>query len=363
MLEGNIFFLNNDTLVTDNWIDSSIDLLKNNSSIGLVGSKLIYPNGVLQEAGGIIWSDGSGCNYGRGDDPQRATYNFVREVDYCSGAAILIKRALFLEIGKFDSRYSPAYYEDTDLAFAVRKKGLRVIYNPFSEVVHCEGVTAGTDLTQGVKSYQVKNQVSFVAKWKKELALQGAPYTYPLHLDATRYAKKRILVLDHQTPRPDHDSGSVDMFNLLKIMNGFGYQVTFIPILDRRYFPGYIENLQKIGIECICEGFGVDPDRFIQEMGGEFDVVVISRVTVAREYIDKVTAFCSNAKIIFNTVDLHYLREERQASIGNNSFIQESAIELKKVELDSIRRADITIVVSQVEADILKKKYQLPVSW
>ena len=91
-----LVFLNNDTQVDKNWLHASLSLLKN-KNIGAVGSKLLYPNGNLQEAGGIIWNDASGCNYGKGDDPALPEYNFVREVDYCSGASLITPKTVFNE--------------------------------------------------------------------------------------------------------------------------------------------------------------------------------------------------------------------------------------------------------------------------
>jgi GT2 family glycosyltransferase len=144
-------------------------LFDQDEQVGLVGAKLLFPDGRLQEAGGVVWRDGSAYNYGRCDDPRRPEYNYVREVDYCSGACILIETSLFRELGGFDVRYAPAYYEDTDLAFRVRQAGRRVLYQPKAIVVHYEGVTHGTDTGKGVKAYQLVNQQRFRERWRAEL--------------------------------------------------------------------------------------------------------------------------------------------------------------------------------------------------
>src|SRR5207253_716882 len=129
---------------------------------GAVGGKLIFPDGTLQEVGGIVFCDGSAANFGRGDDEIDALlYNFVREVDYCSGALLATRRTLFLDLGGFDTRYSPAYCEDSDYCFNLRENGYRVYYQPESAIIHLEGATAGTDVTRGVKRYQVLNNEKF----------------------------------------------------------------------------------------------------------------------------------------------------------------------------------------------------------
>ena len=168
-----LMFLNNDTQVTEGWLSSLVKLIESDSSIGMVGSKLVFPDGRLQEAGGIIWSDGSGWNYGRLDDPDKPEYNYVKDVDYISGAAILLSNDLWKRIGGFDDRFAPAYCEDSDLAFAVRKAGYRVVYQPLSKVIHFEGVSNGTDVTgTGLKRYQVVNNEKLKEKWATEFARQ-----------------------------------------------------------------------------------------------------------------------------------------------------------------------------------------------
>lgn len=145
-----ILFLNNDTQVQPNWLAPLVDLIEKDKQIGMVGSKLINPDGTLQEAGGIIFKDGSPCNYGRGSDPDLPEFNYVKEVDYISGASIMILRSLWEEIGGFDEEFAPAYCEDSDLAFTVRKLGYKVMYQPRSVVVHFEGISNGKDTSSGL---------------------------------------------------------------------------------------------------------------------------------------------------------------------------------------------------------------------
>ncbi len=153
-----LLFLNNDTQVQPGWLKPLVDLMEADPSAGMTGSKLLFDDGALQEAGGIIWKDASGWNFGREDDPQKPDYNYVKEVDYISGAAIMVRRDLWEEIGGFDDYFAPAYYEDSDLAFTVREMGYKVLYQPLSVVVHFEGRSNGIDLTSGVKKNQVINQ-------------------------------------------------------------------------------------------------------------------------------------------------------------------------------------------------------------
>ena len=134
-----LMLLNNDTEVTPGAIDHLHQLLAARADAGMAGARLLFPDGTQQEAGGIIWRDGSGWNYGRDDDPRKPEYNYVREVDYVSGAAIMLPRAVWDHMGGFDEAFAPAYYEDADLAFRLRAAGLKVLYQPAATVVHMRG--------------------------------------------------------------------------------------------------------------------------------------------------------------------------------------------------------------------------------
>jgi GT2 family glycosyltransferase len=164
-----LLFLNNDTNVQKGWLNSLFETMEYDERIGIVGAKLLFPDGRLQEAGGIVWSDGACWMYGRGDDPDRPEYNTLRETDYISGACLMIRKELWKKINGFDEQYAPAYYEDTDLAFAVRGLGYKVVYQPRSIVVHFEGASSGTDERSGIKHYQRINREKFFRKWERIL--------------------------------------------------------------------------------------------------------------------------------------------------------------------------------------------------
>ncbi|HPN78187.1 MAG TPA: glycosyltransferase [Dokdonella sp.] len=346
-----VLFLNNDTVVTAGWLDALLRCFDEQSDAGLVGSRLVYPDGRLQEAGGIIFNDGSGWNYGRFEDPNDTRFAFRREVDYCSGAAIMLRRDLFETLGRFDGRYAPAYYEDTDLAFAVRAAGLKVYYEPRSRVVHFEGITAGTDTGSGMKRYQVVNQAKFVDKWRDALRGQPEPAT-PIHLAATHRARHRILVIDATTPAPDQDAGSLRMVNLMRVLRNSGCHVVFMAS-NRAWIERYTADLQDLGIEVLHHPYHSEPVALFRERGPEFDAIVLSRHYVAREFIGLARLYAPRARLVFDTVDLHYLRETREAELEGRADLMRSANATRTQELAVMRDCDVTLVVSTAEREIL----------
>ncbi|NTW40210.1 MAG: glycosyltransferase [Cellulomonadaceae bacterium] len=345
-----VVLLNNDTEIRSGWLEA---LLHTGSEpgVGLVGSKLVYPDGRLQEAGGIIFADAGGWNFGRGDDPQRPMYNFRREVDYCSGAAILLRRDLLEELGGLDEYFAPAYYDDVDLAFAVRERGLGVVYEPRAVVVHHEGVSHGTDERSGVKAYQEVNRKKLQVKWAAQLAQQLPNDAANVAAAARRrYPAGLVVVIDHHVPEPDEDAGSVRMYEMLGCLRRLGYGVLFVP--DNRAPGGrWGASLQAAGVEVLSGWEPLEP--LLESLRDAVVAVIGARVGVAWPYLTMVRRVLPGVPFLFDTVDLHHLREERHAQLTQDPADLVRARTTRELELAFVRAADVTLVVSPIEQELL----------
>ena len=343
-----LVFLNNDTLVKPRWLEELVATLENTPSAGMVGAKLLSPDGTLLEAGGIVWRDASAWNLGRGEDASKPEYNYLRDADYCSGACIAIGRKLWERFGGFDERYAPAYFEDTDLAFRVREAGLRVIYQPLAQVIHIEKMSHGTDSAERLME---TNRAKFAERWK-DVLMKHRPNAENPHEEMERGVIKRILIIDSRTITPDQDSGSLDVLQQLKIFQTLGYKATFAP--DNLTHAGrYTEDLQRIGVECLYYPHVSSISAHLKQHGCLYDAVIIYRPYIAANHIDAVRHHCPRARIIYDTVDLHFLREQRQAELERNPALMSKALETRAQELKMAAKADCTIVLNKQEKDIL----------
>ncbi len=197
-----LVLLNSDAWVRPGWLEPLVDIADADPGVAAVASKLLYPDGRLQEAGSILWRDARVRNYGDGDVPNRPEYLFRRTVDYASAACLLVRRSAFVEVGGFDPRFAPMYCEDVDLCLALAKHHGRVVYQPRSVVEHVRGASG----SGGVKAARIeRNRRLLRFRWRRLLD-RRPPESWrvePSGIIAGRDAMtcERVLVLTG--PRPD----------------------------------------------------------------------------------------------------------------------------------------------------------------
>ncbi|MCS3745528.1 MULTISPECIES: glycosyltransferase [unclassified Xanthomonas] len=343
-----VVLLNNDTIPQPGWLDRLIDTFAAYPDAGLVGAQLVYPDGRLQESGGVVFGDGSAWSYGRFESADDPRYAYVRAMDYCSGAAIALPRALLLTtLGGLDGCDPSSGWNAADLAFAVRAAGRQVLVQPASVVVHDEGTSDGTDTRTGVKAYQVRNQAVFAEKWQQALATQLPVGTVPGPAHLHR-AQRQVLILDECVPQPDRDSGSLRQFNLIRLLREEGAHVVFVP--TRREHAGrHTQALQQLGVEVWYAPFLDGIGSWLRTHGARFAVVLLVRHHVAHACLPLLKQYAPQARTLFDTVDLHYLRERRGAELAGDANLLRSAERTRVRELEIMAATDVTVLVSAAE--------------
>jgi GT2 family glycosyltransferase len=338
-----LLFLNNDTVVLPRWLDELLETLESDDGIGVAGSLFLYPNSTVQEAGSIVWKDGHAFHYGWGGSPDDPRFVFARDVDYCSGASLIIRKDLFDQIGGFDRRYAPAYYEDADLCFSARAAGYRVVFQPASKIIHYEGVTAGQDQNAGFKNHQLTNQPRFYDKWKS--VLQGEHFAYSeknIEKAAHRLPKESVVVFDDRIPTPDLDAGSARMLLILKLLAKH-YRTVFVYKVQNESRE-YERLLWKIGIETFDL---IHFPKLFRER--TFKTAIVSRPELAEAVVKSIRRRARKTKIVFDTVDAHFLRLAMEFQLNNDPKTKQESERYRKSELTSIQGSDVVWFTSPID--------------
>ncbi|HKG40069.1 MAG TPA: glycosyltransferase [Conexibacter sp.] len=348
-----IVLMNNDVEVQLGWLRALVDRADETPDAGAVAAKLVYPDGSLQEAGAIMFRDGSAANFGNTGDPDFHEFNYAREIDYGSAACLLVRADAWAELGGYDERYLPMYYEDADLCFGLRANGYRVVYEPTARVIHHEGATAGKDVDSGAKRHQELNRPKFVEKWRTELERDQLPFSLAnIRRASNRATGPHVLVIDHRVPMPDHDAGSLRMLRLVETLQELGCRVTFVPD-DGACPQPYTQRLQASGVDVIYGSTWMS--RELAAIGEDLQLAIVSRPYVAAQHTHVLREYSPQTVIAYDTVDLHYVREQRRAATGVPHAVAKAAT-IRELELGLVRGSDVTIVVSDEERDQLERE-------
>ncbi|MCK4546800.1 MAG: glycosyltransferase [Candidatus Eisenbacteria sp.] len=361
--DRDILLLNNDTEVSQGWLEVLVERAYSDPQIGIVGAKLVFPDGRLQTAGGEIFSDASGREIGKYDDPDRYIYNQATDVDYVSGACLYVKRETLEKTGTFDPQFAPAYWEDTDLCFSARKAGYRVVYEPRAVVVHHEGGSFGVpDQRSRSADLQQRNKPKFIAKWRKELDRQRSNvFEIP-----PEEGKEKILVILPFLPLYDRAAGEMRWFHTLKILRE-RYQVVFLarngqdgikyinPLEEQRITVFHTDQARMKQLGCETSGpLWIDFPQLLQS--NDFKAVIIGFYHVASQYYGDVRTYSPRSLLIIDSYDVEFLRERRRAEISGKDEDFWHAEEVKRIELGWYRKADMALTVTEKDREVLLRE-------
>jgi GT2 family glycosyltransferase/Flp pilus assembly protein TadD len=362
-----IVLLNNDTIPQNGWLEGLLEPFHLYDNVAATGALMIHPDNKILEACSIVFSDGSGWNYGRGDYPNSPRYNFIREVDYVPGGGMMVPRKIWNDLGGLDTHYCPAYYDDIDFCFRARKAGYKVLYTPFSRIIHFEGMTGGTDVTKGVKRYQVVNRDKFAERWKDELKAQYENKYENVFRASWRGSGKRILWIDHVLPLPNFNSGCLRMNYLMKSLVKLGHKITYIA-LSNSDPENYSNVMRKMGVEAVSLGYeswhhskreGEIVDKvldLLEVRNNNYDVVYLSFYWVAMLFIRKIRRRLPSAIVYVDSHDIHFLRTKREAELHKDRAHIARAKQTKIEELGVYSRADAVLTVTELDKQALLKE-------
>lgn len=347
-------FLNNDALITPGAISA---VLKNfdQEGVGAVGAKILLANGALQEAGSIIWSDGSALGYGRGENADLPQYNFRRPVDYCSAVFLVTPRELFHNIGGFRDEFAPAYYEDTDYCMALWQKGWRVIYEPLAVIAHYESASSGNNDQARVK--MAAHQVKFYKKWKHALGRHYAPElsNVPAARVAAYSSGLRIVYVDDRIPKRSLGAGYPRSNDVVTALARMGHHVT----CSTSTFPLLADSYADLPREIeVFDGFRFRK-KLVEEFMGCADIVWISRPhnlkLLKKEFPDLFRS--RRFALVYDSEAIFTPRSVARKQLHRDAPEQMSPLD--PVDLDEeialANLADVVIVVSEADREVMRE--------
>lgn len=360
-----LLFLNNDAQLKQGSLEAALNTLESSSDIGAVGGKIILLDGKLQEAGNIIWQDGSCLGYGRNQDPNSPAYMFRRDVDYVSGVFLLTPKSLFEKLGGFDPLFVPAYYEETDYCLSLWQAGYRVVYEPQAEVIHFE--FGSSDQVENAIAMQQAHQLLFSNKHQETLLNHKVADAQ--HILQARSAaavhKKRILYVEDKIPHIDAGSGFPRSNQIVNHFHQLGY---FVSVLSSN-FPN--EDTWEVAYRDLPEEVEIligyrkeDLETLLQTRTDYYDIIWISRphnMTYFLTIRSRVLPYLGHAKLVYDAEAIFSNREMTWAHLQNDKkAIQKTETQLAE-ELMIGKQADAIIAVNATEANQFKAVVNAPV--
>jgi len=348
-----LVLLNDDTTVGPRWLEWLVATADNHPRAGAVGSCILFPDGRLQEAGSIIWNDGSTMPVARNESGGALDWHFVRKVDYVSACSLLVRRTSWDAVGGLDEGYFPAYYEDVDLCLSIHARGEDVLYEPRSRVRHHESASSDPRFKLFLSN---RNKKRLIEKWPDALSVcePAAPWSPPAITRAiwrARGCPRRILVIDDVVPSRGLGAGFGRMFDALIEMADLGHAVSIAPSV-RANIPN--DALISKGIRVVTEPL----NEHLARPDVCYEGVIVSRPHNFRDVAELFRRHQTNAVVIYDAEALYWRRLERQAELAADAVeaerLRHHAELSQELEQRIFREAHYAVAVSSDEAEIVR---------
>jgi GT2 family glycosyltransferase len=352
-----LLILNNDAQLLPGTLQSTLRTIRSAKDIGAVGGRLILLDGTLQEAGSIVWRNGSCLGYGRGDNPFAPMYMFRRDVDYCSGAFLMTPRTIWEQLGGFDERFKPAYYEETDYCMRLWEKGLRVVYDPNSVLLHYE--FASSDSAKKATDLQREHQATFAARHHALLASQyTADMNHVLPARMKRRENRRVLFIDDRVPHTWLGSGFPRARTMLSALLNQKCFVTFYPftIFDESWASVYSDMPNEIEFMI---GYGPPlVEAFLRNRRGYYDIILVSRphnMKMLKPVLEAHPEWFETCEVVYDAEAIFVTREITLRQLSGAPLSNGEVEMLFQEEVSLARAADLVLAVSASDADAFRK--------
>ncbi len=354
-----LVFLNDDARVLPGWLETLVETVDRRPEAHAVGSQFLSSDGSLQEAGSIVWSDGSTLGVGRSEGADTRSYGYERRVDYCSAASLLVRRSEWDRHNGFDAdTFFPAYYEDADLCFKIAAAGGSVWYQPKSKVIHHQGMSTSSHYKEFLFD---RNRSRFVQRWGADLRARLAPSTDPAEVKRAVWmamgTPTRVLVIDDRFPNAARGSGLARMFDVISDLHSTGrFHVGFAAVSDTTD-AGVLDSL---GVEVVG-----DLQEHLDDDSNEWDAILISRPHNFQRWAEIIRARRPHTPLTYDAEALYSKRIDRESTLTTDQdrrdALEQEAWLMRGIEGASVRDADLVVCISEDEADEIRRMTDAPV--
>lgn len=354
-----LLLLNNDAIVQPGALAATCRRLDADPTIGALGGRIVLMSGGLQEAGNVIFQDGSTAGIGRGEDPFSPAALARRCADYCSGVYLAVPLALWRMLDGFDRDFVPAYYEDADFCLRVWQAGFRVEYAPEILVEHLEWGSAGNNEAQ---QRMRDNRLRFVAKHGDWLSRQPRPGRTSLDDDRWRSPADtprlpRVLILDNEVPHMARGGGLPRARLMLQALRD--WPVTLFPLwsFDDDWaqvyasIPDTVEVMLGLGLAQL--------EGFLERRRGQYDVLWVSRppnLQALAPLRARRPELFAGMRLIYDSEALFALREIGELAVKGRALTPAQAQARLDAELALAQDVDQVVVVSERDARLFRER-------